>query len=210
MTWNVMEAVPVPAANTTVAWQGYADALNTTLSQTWPDIALNFSGPLMDIVESSGDPNTVNLTFLSILGTVSVYVATGFEVDVGGDGGAIESQADYLVEVVFLYSTVYLYFFISAGLVLIILAIIFMLGKKSKTRVEYVSIGVRLVVGLGLVLLATIYAPFGDPFFNYFQSPWLTPTVVLAYALVVGLDIVLIFLSRMMVARRPSVASSAV
>jgi low temperature requirement protein LtrA len=217
--------MPSPPNNGTADWQAYVDKLNGTLSQNYNGLSSNFSQPLADIIQDPG-PDTAWNALYDILGTISVVVAQGFGVDVEADdpeGGQFEILA--------IFSTVYLYFFISAGLVLILLACIFMLGKKTKTRVEYVSAGMRFAVGIGLVFLATMYIAYfdgsdgkpGDDFWNYFLSPWLTPTVALAYALgesnvggrcrllilaVMGLDIVLILLSRMLYVRRGSVSSS--
>jgi low temperature requirement protein LtrA len=187
-TYNIISAVNPPTANTTAAWKSYADALNATLNSNWP--GLNFTSPLIDIADNPGNYTTSNDSFFEILGTVAQFVAEDyFEVDVSSDFNTTLSEGGYLDQLVLVYSTVFLYFFISAGFALIILACLFVLGKKSKTRVEYASIGVRLVVGIGLVLLSTMYATFAsstandDVFFNYFSSPWMIPTVVLAYAL---------------------------
>jgi hypothetical protein len=185
---NEITAIEQPTSNTTAAWEGYAAAINATLMQQFN--GTNFTDPLTGIAQSDGNPDNINLELVNILGIVGEAVADGFQVEI--PEGYDDSGLDALTQIVTLFSTVFLYFFISAGLTLVLLACLFMLGKKNKTRVEYMSIGIRLLVGIGLVLLATMYAPIANgsfdsnaanDFINYFESPWLTPTVVLAYAL---------------------------
>jgi len=162
---------------------------------------------------NSTDWYAVFLAQWDIMGTVSSFVAQDFGVQIPDEGAA------GMDEVFNLFQTVFIYFFVGAGLVLVCLASIFMLGKKNKTRIEYISAGVRLFVGTGLAFLATMIIPWNnenasqtsiDAFANYFTSPWMVPTVVLAYALVVALDVMLIFLSRKLLVRRGSVASDKV
>jgi hypothetical protein len=101
----------------------------------------------------AGDLDNFNVTIYSTLGTVAISVARGFSIEPGDDIGIQGFD-----KVVYLYSTVYIYLFLSASLVLIILTYIFILGKKSKKRVTYVLARARFVVGI--TLLATIHAPF--------------------------------------------------
>ena len=87
-----------------------------------------------------------------------------------------------------LFYTVFLYFFIAAGLTLVILAVLYVVGKRRKLRGEVFSIAFRILVGVGLCLLAFMDLPSlqsqdNSAINTYLYSPWLLPTVVLAYGL---------------------------
>lgn len=80
------------------------------------------------------------------------------------------------------------YFFVAAGLTLVFLAVLHWLGKTHKRRGELLSITVSALVGVILSLLtlfslgATNEGAGGANFFwNYLQSTWITPTVLLIY-----------------------------
>lgn len=187
--FNNVNAIPIPTSNTTAAWEGYAAAINVTLIKLWP--GLDFTNSLAGIANSSGNLDDVGYYITAIMGTVAQVVAEdwfGVEVPTVFNEAvfnvAVSEGFNDFANISILYSAVYLYFFISAGLALIILACLFMLGKKAKSRVEYISIGIRLLVGTGLALVATMFASTAANTISfYFFSPWMTPTVVLAYAL---------------------------
>ena len=86
-----------------------------------------------------------------------------------------------------LFETVYIYFFVFAGLVLILLAVLFLLGKKKKLRGELLSVAVRLGAGLGLSLLAVMAAPSlgrgdgEDSLHRFMYSGMMLPTVLIVY-----------------------------
>jgi low temperature requirement protein LtrA len=196
--WNTLFGIsmPQPPHNSTADWQTYVDTLgealglyssrlNETLGLYKSGLYFNFTQSLDDIIQDPG-PNTASDVLYGILSDIILTVAGTFDVEVD-----LDDPEGGLSKILGIFSTVYLYFFISAGLVLILLACIFMLGKKTRTRIEYFSAGVRLAVGFGLVFLATMYRAYidnsngkaGNDFWNYFSSPWMTPTVALAYTL---------------------------
>jgi hypothetical protein len=55
------------------------------------------------------------------------------------------------------FSTVFLFFLISAGSVLIILGIIYWFGKNHKSRGEIASVFIRILAGVGLALVSASY-----------------------------------------------------
>jgi low temperature requirement protein LtrA len=223
--FNVM-AANQPSDLNPASWQSYVNIVKETLETNWPDA--NYTSDLSILAIPNVDPFQMFEAQWNIAADVGAYVAKSFEVNVttSGDDRGMDDITN-------LYQTVFIYFFVGAGLVLVCLACIFMLGKKNKTRVEYASAGVRLVVGTGLALLATMIVKWyyylntvsdttTPPFENFFYSVWMIPTVVLAYALgecaagrqatvltvlVVALDVVLIVLSRVLYKRRESVVS---
>jgi len=96
-----------------------------------------------------------------------------------------------------LFYTIFLYFFLAAGGALIILAVLYWIGKRRKLRGEVISIGFRIVIGTGLCLLALMGLPVfqnqdNSAINTFLYSPWVLPTVVLSYALVVCVDNLLI------------------
>jgi hypothetical protein len=87
-----------------------------------------------------------------------------------------------------LFEVVFIYYFVFAGLTLMLLAALFLLGKRHKLRGEILSVGVRVFFGLGLSLVAVMAAPAlgatTDPnssLHKFMFSAWLLPTVLLTY-----------------------------
>jgi low temperature requirement protein LtrA len=177
------------ATDTSVAsWSNYASQVNSSILAQWPTLSSNISSTITDISNSGGNLTEVNSDISSILGFVSQQIAAKFEVD-NTDIGTDTDPDAFLKNVLSLYATVYVYFFLASGLVLIILGCQFLVGKAGKSRIEYVSMASRFVIGIGLALLATMYAPYHDKsegagtdrFITFFTSPWLSPTVVIAF-----------------------------
>ena len=115
-----------------------------------------------------------------------------------------------LVGIFDLFQTVFIYFFIAAGLCLIFLAVLFWVGKRRKLRGEILSIGVRLLIGLGLCLLSLMDLPVyqandNSPINTYLYTPWLLPTVVISYAIVVLVDNLLINYVRAVVFKKKGI-----
>ena len=83
------------------------------------------------------------------------------------------------------FVVVFLYFFIAAGLTLLFLALLFSLGRRNKVRGDYLSIILRVVVGLGLCLLTLMDVPSDKLSGNigvFMASAWMLPTVAISYA----------------------------
>lgn len=134
-------------------------------------------------LSSAGDDAAYNIT-----NAVSTWIFESFDVQVPKEAQYLDKNAQAEA----LYSrflTVFLYFFIAAGTVLIFLAALFWLGKRRHSRGEYLSIALRALVGIGLALITVMYAPFDqangntDHVVAYFTSVWMLPTVLLAYGI---------------------------
>jgi hypothetical protein len=93
------------------------------------------------------------------------------------------------------FAAVFVYFFISAGLVLVLLSVMYWFGKKNKSRGELASIMVRFWIGVALALLAVMHQSDIQMYGRYVESPWILPTVTFAYAIVISLDNFFIYLS---------------
>ena len=91
------------------------------------------------------------------------------------------------------FGTVFTYFFVAAGLCILMTALLFVLGRRHKTKTDYANVAVRCFFGIGLALIATMNANDGTSpaFSNYAASPWMLPTVAIVFAVVVGADNVL-------------------
>ena len=76
-------------------------------------------------------------------------------------------------------TSAFLYFFISAGAALLILATLLWLGKKKTSGAEWGCVGVRVAIGTGLCLITLMSVT--DDGDNFVLSGWLLPTVVLCY-----------------------------
>jgi hypothetical protein len=79
------------------------------------------------------------------------------------------------------FGTVFLFFLISAGCVLILLGIMYWFGKSHKTRGEMVSVFVRVFAGTGLALVSTSYYTAASG--KLWTSPMMIPLVVIVFLL---------------------------
>lgn len=96
-----------------------------------------------------------------------------------------------LINALDVYDLVFVYFFIAAGLTLIIMAIVIALNKKGKLgKGDWAAIGLRTVMGVALALIATVTVNY-DAQQNFLSSVWMLPTVMMALLIVVVVDGVL-------------------
>ena len=123
----------------------------------------------------------------AIEGDALHFICDKFNIDVPDDHMGVEAMND----ISDLYKVVYVYFFAFAGLVLINLSILFVVGKRKKLRGELLAALLRFMAGLGLSLLATMAAPsLQNPvdesqsnLGRYLYSGTLLPTVLIVYLL---------------------------
>jgi hypothetical protein len=146
-----------------------------------PDIT-EFLGTLK---ESDGNSTAFSNAAVSIYDAGFEWVTENFGIEPPEsslkNGNAIEG-------IFTLFYTIFLYFFLAAGGALIILAVLYWIGKRRKLRGEVISIGFRIVIGTGLCLLALMGLPVfqnqdNSAINTFLYSPWVLPTVVLSYAL---------------------------
>ena len=91
------------------------------------------------------------------------------------------------------FALVFIYFFVSIGLVVIFNTLIAALSKMNKIETLWIRLGVNLAVGLVLSLIATMAVSAyntesGEPYYSYTSSPWLLPTVMFALGILVLLN----------------------
>lgn len=85
------------------------------------------------------------------------------------------------------YDLVFVYFFIAAGLTLILMAVLIALAKKGKCAGDYTAILLRLVVGCGLAMISIVKVNTTAQQ-NFLYSAWMLPSVMLGLFVVVVLD----------------------
>lgn len=89
------------------------------------------------------------------------------------------------------FQVVFEYFFIGAGCLLLVLAIMYWFGKTKKRADEWASIGVRLLVGMALpcVSVVAFLEKDGDMTdFRFTRSGWIIPVVTFSYLAVLTAD----------------------
>ena len=156
----------------------------------------NFDPYYQVILNANGNKTTmasgVNATFNNAL----YWVAQNLKVDVDmPDSGSAEG--DYLSLIYNSFSTVFTYFFTFAGLFLVLLAILFLLGKRRKLRGELLAVCVRAIFGIGISFLALISVPSiaqqsNSAYNAYMFSAWMLPTILICYLTVIVVDNLLI------------------
>ena len=156
------------------------------LVDTFPDSDYNppdFSDSLIGL--SNGTTSYDALDELRFLGIEWIF--QNFDIEAPKKDENVDlAQAGY--DTIDVFRTVLVYFFICSGVTLILLAALFWLGKRRKSRGEFLSIALRFLVGLGLALLAVMDAPSLrngklDAVDNFLVSSWMLPTVLLAFGL---------------------------
>lgn len=106
----------------------------------------------------------------------------------------IESTSDPALKVA-LYNTgfqvVFEYFYIAAGGLLLVLATMIWFGKDNKRKDEWLSIFVRIIIGLGLPFISILgftETPGTTNSFRFREVQWIIPIVTFAYLGVLILD----------------------
>lgn len=172
-------------------------SLNVTLTQLWSEFAAsnstvsNFvaqpdlSAYFTEISDAKGNTTTVLTGIHNIYFDSLVWVCKNFKIKAPEDAGTDQkSRADAIFN---LFEVVFVYFYVFAGLNLILLGVLFLLGKRHKLRGEILSMGVRWFFGFGLCFLAIMaasglrQADGNDSLHKYMYSAWMLPTVLIVY-----------------------------
>jgi hypothetical protein len=171
--------------------QAYASSLVTNLtnfdnsfkqkylstSYNYTSGAANFSH--LDFATTEGLNKAEDL-YNDMLFKVAVFLFENFNVDLPDDESTSGLSAeDTLLVHMSVFFTVYLYYLIAGGCLLIVLGVLYWFGKTHKSRWEYGSIAVRISAGIGLSLVSISYLFSTSG--NLFMSPWMIPMVVIIY-----------------------------
>lgn len=138
--------------------------------------AANFSH--LDFATTEGMNKAEDL-YNDMVTSVAVFLFDNFDVDLPSEDSTGGSELSKLEELASVFWTVFLYYIIAGGCLLIVLGVMYWFGKTNKSRWEYGSIAVRISVGLGLALVSISYL--FNTSANLFFSPWMIPMVVIIY-----------------------------
>lgn len=103
------------------------------------------------------------------------------------DDKKVKNPIAELDKVVKVFDLVFIYFFVAAGVTLIIMAVLIALAKKGKCAGDYAAIILRLLVGVALTMITVVKA---NPNLQdqFLFSAWILPSVLLGLFIVVLLD----------------------
>lgn len=171
--------------------------LNNFTSFQGSDImAPDFSSYYQHIEDAAGNRTLIeenlNKTFTSAL----TWVCNNLKVKIAEPDDPTQEIA-YLNSIYASFSTVFVYFFTFAGAFLVLLAVLFLLGKRRKLRGELLAVCVRAICGVVISCLAIMAVPSvaereGSAYTAYMFSAWMLPTVLIVYLLVIVVDNLLI------------------
>ncbi|KAF3482612.1 uncharacterized protein GIQ15_05371 [Arthroderma uncinatum] len=156
---------------------------------------------ITNISESAEEIAELGREFLA---EVFVWIMKTFGIEVSAKGAAKGSGAALheLREISSAATVVFRFFFIAAGITLVILAMMHWFSKAHKSRAEMLSIASTTVIGvlLSLVAIMSNYDDNSDAaqesaLGKYIDSAWVTPTVVLTYLFVIAIDNAIIWVS---------------
>ena len=160
----------------------FLDLTNSpTHSVTLPDQSQQFSV----LANATAGVDAVTNALDTIYSNGITFVCAKFKIETPESSG--EDAIERANAIFNLFETVYIYFFIFAGFVLVLLSFLFMLGKRKKLRGEMLSVAVRMLSGIGLSMLALIAAPGlvrddgDDNLHRYMYSGLMLPTVLIVY-----------------------------
>ncbi len=145
-----------------------------------PDYSSNLTAIQHLDINKSQDVYQINLIVNDIYDSLTVWLFKIFGVKLS-DGLTKNAKDNYAKAsaVGEAFSTVFVFFLISAGCVLIILGIMYWFGKTHKSRGEMASVFVRIFAGVGLALVSTsIYTAAGP---KLIFSPWMIPLVLIVF-----------------------------
>ncbi|MCJ1402513.1 hypothetical protein MMC11_005733 [Xylographa trunciseda] len=139
------------------------------------------------------DGNISTIYYNSFTGVCNLFQIEAPKQDLTSDNNDSSGQQS-VADITNIFFTVYTYFFIAAGLTLIALTLLLRLGRREKYRTEFFVMTFRYLIGIGLALLALMNLPSLQlnndhaAIYTYIGSPWMLPTVLLSYLLVVVVD----------------------
>ncbi|EEP79777.1 predicted protein [Uncinocarpus reesii 1704] len=167
-------------------------------TQEVPDFS-SIYGNITAIKNPRTDAQKVEDLLTEFNGSTFVWIMRSFGVDIGESHSTkIETARERIDKLSEKFFVVFRFFFISAGLVLVFMALLHWFSKSHKSRGEVMSIIITTVAGIGLSLTSIVALVDGNgknAFSNYLNSGWIVPSVVLVYGFVVAIDNIIIVVS---------------
>lgn len=170
--------------------QDYAQSFLTNLTDfdnTFKTMALldsyNYTAAALNIthlnISTDAGYNEAYNIYADMWTAVEVFLFENFKVETPSSLSATASEADKNAALADVFWTVFIYYMIAAGSLLIVLGILYWFGKTNKSKWEFGSIAVRVTVGISLTLV-TISTMYMTGLY-LFWSPWMIPMVVIIY-----------------------------
>ena len=206
ITWrNALELVDVASHdfdkiyystnNTAVLASEFSDFAKSLLKTVDADaVKYNVTQYIYDLrAESRLDTEAAYMAVDGIFGTLIKATFNYFKIQASKKS---ETQKDpsvrpdplrELYNVLKIYDLVFIYFFVAAGLTLVMMAVLIALAKKGKCAGDYAAIILRLLVGSGLAMIS-IVAVNSAAQQRYLYSAWMLPSVLICLFFVVVLD----------------------
>jgi hypothetical protein len=155
----------------------------------------DFSAFYTNITEANGDKTMIAQALNSTFEGALDWVCQNLKIDIAS--AATTNETDYLETIYTSFTAVFIYFFTFAGLFLILLAVLFVLGKRRKLRGEILAVCVRALCGVIISFLAIMAVPSyvqnsSSAYNAYMFSAWMLPTVLIFYLVVIVVDNLLI------------------
>lgn len=156
----------------------------------------NVTQYIYDLAESEWDSDAAWVAVNDILGTLINATFKYFKIQASKkdlsqsqpkDSAVKPDPLTDLYNALKVYDLVFVYFFIAAGLTLILMAVLIALAKKGKCAGDYTAILLRLVVGCGLAMISIVKVNTAAQQ-NFLYSAWMLPSVLLGLFVVVVLD----------------------
>ncbi len=206
ITWrNAIEVVNTVVAkcaqiyasstDTRVLARRFDDYSSSLLTNVTADpVKYNVTGYIQDLANSkNASSDAASLAVVELVGTLINATLKFFKIQAtkkfvkGIKQKKIKDPFAELEGVIKVYDLVFVYFFVAAGLTLVMMAILIALAKKGKCAGDYAAIGLRLIIGIGLSAIALVKV---NPTLqeNFLYSPWMLPSVLIGLFVVVLLD----------------------
>ena len=202
ITWrNALEMVDYVSGEWSLAYDTFsydpsllADSYYNISSILFPALEADVSKynitPWLDLLRESTDPDDIYYYADEIW---AIFVSATFKFFKISASKKAEKTAEItgekdaygaLYNTLEVYDLVFVYFFLAAGLTLIIMAVLLVLSKKRMVLGDWLGAALRAVMGSGIALIAVVSAN-TDRQIIFLYSPWMGPCVMLGLLVVV-------------------------
>lgn len=185
---------------------GITGVLNETTARYHGASLTNYYDPVSDLAKLQSSTNgtefasaewneTVSETLRHIQYGIEYFIFNNFHAE--ADEAALEETKDPEEQVQIFsnaYKVIFEFFYIAAGCLLIILALLYIFGRNKKKAHEWSSVGLRLAVGMALPCVSAVafFETEGDhSTFRFLDCAWIVGVVTFCYlAVLLGDNII--------------------
>ncbi|KAL9613491.1 MAG: hypothetical protein Q9167_001987 [Letrouitia subvulpina] len=188
--WNT---IWLASNDTIVLAEGFSELSDIVLSFSEADLSkFNITGYLTDLInEPDGATEGAAVAATEILVTLINALFKFFKIQASKKEIKNEEAAGLKVDpltslenAIAVYDLVFVYFFVAAGLTLVIMALLMVLSKRKKVLGDWLGVALRLALGVGISLVAIVKTNFNAKD-NFLSSAWMLPCVMLGLLVVV-------------------------